>query len=61
MTTSRYAVEGLTCPACLAVILERVRLMPGVTAVAMDLARGGASPMVVASTTPLPCFHVKVR
>lgn len=40
MTTSTYTVEGMTCEHCVASVREEVAEVPGVTAVAVDLASG---------------------
>lgn len=49
MTTTSYAVTGLTCGDCIAEVLEHVRALVGVTAVAVELVRDGPSPVVVTS------------
>jgi len=53
MNTAIYAVAGLTCGDCMAAVLENVRLLSGVTDVAMDLNTGGQSPLLVMSGTKL--------
>ena len=52
MTTTAYEVLGLRCGACLAGVMEEVRSLPGVRAVAVDLVKGGASPVWVSATIP---------
>lgn len=52
MTTTSYAVLGLRCGACLAEVMEEVRSLPGVRAVAVDLVKGGASPVWVTASVP---------
>lgn len=54
MTTSSYTIEGLTCGACLAEVMERVRLIPRVTGVSIDLVRNGLSPLLIRSDGALP-------
>ena len=49
MTTTTFAVEGLTCGSCLAAVLEQLRALGGVTGAAVDLVVGGRSPVVVTS------------
>ena len=53
MSTAGYLVEGLTCGKCLAKVLEKVRLLAGVTNVAMDLNTRGQSTLLVLSGTKL--------
>jgi len=40
MTTATYAVAGLTCGHCVSAVTAEVGQLPGVTAVAVDLASG---------------------
>ena len=49
MTTTSYAVNGLTCGYCIAEVMQRVRELVGVTGVAVDLVKNGSSPVVVTS------------
>jgi len=49
MTTTRYAVTGLTCGYCIAEVMEHVRARVGVTGVAVDLVKDGPSPITVTS------------
>ena len=53
MTTAIYAVAGLKCEYGMANVLENVRSLSGVTDVAMDLIKGGQSPLMVRSRTKL--------
>ena len=53
MVTAMYAVEQLTCGSCLALVLENIRSLAGVTDVTMDLVTGGQSPLVVTSGAKL--------
>lgn len=59
MSTAIYAVAGLTCGYCLAKVMESVRSLSGVTDVAMDLVRGGRSPLIVTSGTKLKVGAVR--
>lgn len=49
MTTTSYAVTGLTCGYCIAEVMERVWALAGVTRVAVDLVKDGPSPVLVSS------------
>ena len=40
MSTSTYAVKGMTCAHCVQSVTEEVSEVPGVTAVDVDLATG---------------------
>lgn len=51
---SVYAVEGLTCGACLAEVMEAVRGLPQVTGVAVDLVVNGRSALMVRSDVAVP-------
>ncbi len=53
MTTATYTVDGMTCGACIAEVMERVRLLPGVSGVAMRFVPDGASPLVIRSRVDL--------
>ncbi|RIK15342.1 MAG: hypothetical protein DCC50_08430 [Acidobacteria bacterium] len=48
--TRTYRVWGLTCGACLAVVLDAVRSLPGVRSAAVDLVREGGSRLVITAT-----------
>ena len=48
--TRTYRVWGLTCVACLAVVLDAVRSLPGVRSAAVDLVREGGSRLVITAT-----------
>ena len=41
MSTVSYTVTGMTCEHCVRSVSEEVGALPGVTAVAVDLASGG--------------------
>lgn len=59
MTTAIYAVEGLKGEYGMAKVLENVRSLSGVTHVAMDLIKGGQSPLMVRSRTKLVANAVR--
>jgi len=40
MSTTVWTVEGMTCSHCVAAVTQEVSAIPGVTAVAVDLATG---------------------
>jgi copper chaperone CopZ len=46
-----YLVTGMTCGHCVASVIEEVSLLPGVSAVTVDLVAGAASTVHVTSTT----------
>ncbi|MGD8149334.1 heavy-metal-associated domain-containing protein [Ornithinimicrobium sp. Y1694] len=48
--TRTYRVWGLTCGACLVVVLDAVRSLPGVRSAAVDLVREGGSRLVITAT-----------
>jgi copper chaperone CopZ len=50
VSTSTYAVVGMTCGHCVSAVTEEVSQVPGVTAVDVDLASGG---LTVTSETPV--------
>lgn len=53
MTTSTYAVTGMTCGHCASAVASELKTLEGVTDVAVDLVAGGASSVTVTSTQPL--------
>jgi len=59
MTTAMYAVEGMMCDSCMAAVAAKVKLISGVTVVAMDLVAGGRSPLIVTSGTRLGAEAVR--
>jgi copper chaperone CopZ len=59
MKTAMYAVEGMMCDSCMAAVQEKVRSLPGVTVVVMDLVAGGRSPLIVSSRTRLRADAVR--
>jgi len=54
MTTSTYAVAGMTCGHCVTAVTEEVQRLDGVSAVDVDLDAGGVSRLTVTSTEPVP-------
>ena len=53
MTTSTYAVTGMTCGHCASAVTSELKTLEGVTDVAVDLVAGGTSSVTVTSTQPL--------
>jgi copper chaperone len=53
MTTSAYAVTGLTCAHCVAAVREELGALDGVSTVDVELNVGAASTVTVTSTAPL--------
>ena len=43
MSTSTYAVTGMTCEHCVNAVTEELHSLPGVTDVTVDLVAGGTS------------------
>ena len=50
MSTSTYAVSGMTCAHCVSSVTEEISALPGVSAVEVDLDSGRVT---VVSETPL--------
>ncbi|MGV8896326.1 MAG: heavy-metal-associated domain-containing protein [Rhodoglobus sp.] len=48
-----YLVEGMTCSHCVASITEEVSAVDGVDSVSVELNAGGASRIMVVSSTPI--------
>ena len=53
MSTTTFAVSGMTCAHCVAAVTEEVSALSGVSAVDVDLNAGGASQVTVTSNAPL--------
>lgn len=53
MSTQTYTVEGMTCGACIAEVIEGIRTLPGVSGVSVGFARGTASPMFIESPSEI--------
>lgn len=54
MTTATYTVAGMTRGECIAEVMERIRLLPGVSGVAARFVPDGPSPLVIRSRVDLP-------
>jgi copper chaperone CopZ len=54
MTTSTYAVTGMTCEHCVRAVTSELTGLDGVADVAVELVPGGESRLTVTSTEPLP-------
>lgn len=59
VTTVMYKVNGIMCESCLAAVVDKVRGLPGVTDVVMDLVTGGQSPLIVTGATTLGAGAVR--
>jgi copper chaperone CopZ len=59
MTTTRFAVSGMTCGACLAEVLEELHALDGVQRVRVDLVGGGLSPVQLTSEKALDASRVR--
>ncbi|MCK6094996.1 heavy-metal-associated domain-containing protein [Micrococcus sp. 2A] len=53
MTTTDLKITGMTCGHCVASVTEELGELPGVTAVDVDLVKGGASTATVTSESDL--------
>ncbi|GAB2568517.1 heavy-metal-associated domain-containing protein [Kribbella endophytica] len=53
MTTTTYAVSGMTCGHCTSAVTEELSKLPGVQNVTIDLNAGGTSAVQVTSETAL--------
>jgi copper chaperone CopZ len=53
MTTTTYAVSGMTCGHCTAAVTEELSKLPGVQDVSIDLNAGGTSAVRVTSESAL--------
>ena len=56
MSSASYTVTGMTCEHCVRSVSEEVGALPGVTAVAVDLATGG---LTVTSDAPVSDADVR--
>ena len=54
MTTSTYAVTGMTCEHCVRAVTSELTGLDGVADVAVELVPGGESRLTVTSTERLP-------
>ncbi len=59
MTTSTYAVTGMTCGHCVAAVTQELSRLPGVQHVAVELNVGGASTVTVDSAAALEPDQVR--
>jgi copper chaperone len=53
MTTTTYAVTGMTCEHCVRAVTSELAALPGVAGVTVDLVPDGASRLTVTSGAPL--------
>jgi len=53
MTTSTYAVDGLTCGHCVSAVTDELTGLDGVNEVRVDLNAGGTSTVTITSIVPL--------
>jgi copper chaperone CopZ len=53
MTTTTYAVTGMSCEHCVNAVTSELSGLGGVSAVTVDLVPGGSSSVTVASDAPL--------
>jgi copper chaperone len=58
MTTTTYAVTGMSCEHCVNAVTSELSGLTGVSAVTVDLVPGGSSQVTVASAGPLPADAV---
>lgn len=54
-----YGVRGLTCPDCLVVLMERVRHLPRVREVSIDLEPRGESSLTIAPADAVSAEEVR--
>jgi len=54
MTTTTYAVTGMSCEHCVKAVTTELGALDGVSAVTVDLVAGGSSRVTVASDRQLP-------
>jgi copper chaperone CopZ len=52
-TTHTFSVTGMTCGHCAGAVSEELHQIPGVTDVQIQIVRGGASIVAVASPAPI--------
>jgi copper chaperone CopZ len=58
MTTTTYAVTGMTCEHCVRAVTSELTGLDAVADVTVDLVPGGESRLTVTSTEPLPEVEV---
>jgi copper chaperone CopZ len=54
MTTTTYAVTGMSCEHCVNAVTSELSGLDGVSAVTVDLVPEGSSSVMIASDRPLP-------
>ncbi|MHB1064069.1 MAG: heavy-metal-associated domain-containing protein [Georgenia sp.] len=59
MSTTTYAVTGMTCGHCVNAVTEEVTKLTGVTGVQIELVEDGASRVTVTSEQELPLDEVR--
>lgn len=58
MSTTTYAVTGMSCEHCAQAVTKELTGLGGVSTVSVDLSPGGASRVTVTSDAPLPADSV---
>ena len=58
MTTTTYAVTGMTCEHCARAVTSGLRVLAGVAEVTVELVPGGESRLTVTSAQPLAASAV---
>ncbi|MBJ7339248.1 heavy-metal-associated domain-containing protein [Mycolicibacterium sp.] len=53
ITTTTFAVTGMTCGHCVAAVTDELAALPGVVDVSVDLVAGGVSQVAVGSDAPV--------
>lgn len=56
---STFGVSGLTCPDCLVLLMERVRQLPGVREVTVDLEPAGESSLTIAPAEAVSAEEIR--
>ena len=59
MTTTSYAILGMTCGHCVQAVTTEISNLPGVSDVRIDLVAGGTSTAHVTSDSPLDADTVR--
>ncbi len=59
LTTTTYAVQGMTCGHCVHAVTTELSGLPGVQDVSVQLAPGATSEVTVVSAEPLPADAVR--
>ncbi|MGH8774716.1 MAG: heavy-metal-associated domain-containing protein [Jiangellaceae bacterium] len=54
MTTTTYAVTGMTCAHCVSAVTEEIAKLAGVVGIEVDLVAGGESRVTVTSQAAVP-------